>query len=303
MTVTPDAPEARPLARFLFEEVTEDESPLFKSGGQLADLLKAHVAAFHGRNAKSLATFIYAIVRGDRPLPENLRTGIEDLIRQRFAEADAQEAWIARFRQVIADLDTEAPDPSLADAGELWDAVVTLSMHAQTQFIITATPAETERLWQAEKLTRILEDRLDLASDATDLPTSTTYTFCFPDEETAGRFWKKIVAGIVKSGRATLKQVEARLTALNAGGALRVFCVPAIACGAPVVVFNPASAVSDGYTLFYHGEKKHEVSVARMDPEYLEFWTTNVYARLIDRMERPSANDAALSVKEITFSA
>lgn len=297
MTVGPNEPSVSPVAFFLFEEPHgPKERPLFRSATDLAEHIVENDVDYKDKKAKSVAAFILQITRGERPCPRNLNVAIKDAIRARVTPAKAATQAVERFEELLNAL-ASAPrlDPKLTDAGELWDAIVRLAGTAREQFIITSTPAEQERLWQAETLSNILLTRLNLLAEEFSLPEDIRYTFCLPTKGIAMRFWEEIYSDLARKFDGA--EVERRLKDLQKHEILRVLRVPEYLCGIPVVVFEPNDEeLSDGYVLMYHlKEPRNEVSVARLDRKTRDFWNTNVHRAIV----RESGN---VAVEPVPFS-
>lgn len=298
MTAFPSDASARPLVRLLFEEPAfpNDES-LFRSATELAEFIVAKHPEYAGKKPKNVATFIHQIARGERTAPDKLHEAIAMAIRARMPDANAQQPWLDRLAALLSG-DAHA-EPRVTDADELWTRILEHARTAREHFIITAQPAEARQpdapahdaeedvVGQAKQLAMILQERLNLLKPAAEFeaPSNVQYTFCFPDRNTATAFWTKLLDSMwyTTTPACTKEEAKRRLTLLNKQGVLRVLKVPEIACGCPMVAYEPTSAKPDAFVLFYFRREdegapaKQEVSIARMDRDYLNVWKKLVH--------------------------
>lgn len=296
MTAFPSEGSARPLARLLFEEPAfPDDEPLFRSATEIAEFIVANHPEYAGKKPKNVATFIHQIARGERTAPDKLHDAIAMAIRARVPEADAQQTWLDRLAALLSG--AAQAEPRVTDADELWTRILEHARTAREHFIITAQPAEAsqpdapehddeEVVGQAKQLAMILQARLNLLKSKAEfeVPQNVQYTFCFPDRTTGTTFWTKLLDSMWYTTPACTKQeaIE-RLTLLNQRRVLRVLKVPEIACGCPTVAYEPTSAKPDAFVLFYFRREdegaasKQEVSIARMDRDYLAVWKKIVH--------------------------
>ncbi|MEK6373244.1 MAG: hypothetical protein AABO58_11155 [Acidobacteriota bacterium] len=297
MTAFPSEGSARPLARLLFEEpaLPNDES-LFRSATDLAEFIVANHPEYAGRKPKNVATFIHQIARGERTAPDKLHDAIAMAIRARVPEPEAQEAWLDRLTALLSG--AAHAEPRVTDADELWTRILEHARTAREHFIITAQPAEARQpdapahddedvVGQAKQLAMILQERLNLLTPVAEfeVPSNVQYTFCFPDRTTGTTFWTKLLDSMwyTTTPACTKEEAKQRLTLLNERAVLRVLKVPEIACGCPLVAYDPTSAKPDAFVLFYFRREdegvpaKQEVSIARMDRDYLAVWKKLVH--------------------------
>jgi len=296
MTAFPSDASARPLVRLLFEEpALLNDQPLFRSATELAEFIIAKHPEYTGKKAKNVATFIHQIARGERTAPDKLHDAIAMAIRARVSDPEVQQTWLDRLAALLSG--AAHAEPRVTDADELWTRILEHARTAREHFIITALPAEARQpdapaqddedvVGQAKQLAMILQERLNLLKPAAEfeVPSNVQYTFCFPDRTTATTFWTKLLDSMWYTTPACTKpEAIKRLTLLNERDVLRVLKVPEIACGCPMVAYEPMSAKPDAFVLFYFRREeegapaKQEVSIARMDRDYLAVWKKHVH--------------------------
>jgi hypothetical protein len=279
----------------LFRTVAPDGSgqPLFPSMSGLIQEL-AHAPEYADK--KGLASFLSQIFKGSRSCPKALHDAILLAVDRRLSAtpAEIRQSWVDHVSSTLT------PDPDIEDdvlslnAEKLYYDIQMLASTAGEQFIITAKPAELIPSSRAEILTDILLIRFGLVPQRANKKqqwAATTakqphYRFFVDSIEAAQQFWKAIVNQIVeraaKSGqRVDVEGVKRRLQQLHREECLLVHVASPLMCGIPVVVFDPGDKDhSTGFTLFYHpgnANKAGPVSVARMDPEYLNVWRNLIY--------------------------
>lgn len=296
MTAFPSEASARSLVRLLFEEPAFPYGDaLFRSATDLAAFIVANHPEYASKKPKNVATFIHQIARGERTAPDKLHEAIAMAIRARVPEPDVQQAWLDYLGALLSG--AANGEPRVTDADELWTRILEHARTAREHFIITAQPAEARQpdapeqddedvVGQAKQLAMILQERLNLLEPVSDfeVPSNVQYTFCFPDRNTAISFWTKLLDSMWYTTPACTKpEAIERLTLLNQRGVLRVLKVPEIACGCPIVAYEPTSGKPDAFVLFYFRREdegapaKQEVSIARMDRDNLAVWKKLVH--------------------------
>jgi hypothetical protein len=246
----------------------------FKNAGELAVEIARLRPEY--KKSKSLASFLHQILEGDRHCPAALQEGIQDALRSRLAgeSESVRNQWLHRF---VSAMHARLPEP--ADARDTFDEVLVRARAAQEHFIITTRPAEQERHNpEAETLSAVLQERLGLLTETGVIPSDAPrYTFCLPSREKIIEFWRSVFRDIQSKTGLPASEVESRLCAVNKEH-LRVYQVPTILCGCPLVVFEPSSDAV-GFNLYYHATALGgiEVSVARLDKDYVADWKSFVF--------------------------
>lgn len=285
--------QSRLAYRLLFEEPAPDASggtPLFRSMGELATSL-AQVRDTD--RVKGLAAFLAQILReGQRTCPDEMIDQLKKVIKDRLQGQDEKTvaAWTHRLGRALEtdNLSRGGGKPLSAEA--LYGELLYLAETAEDHYIITALPAERVISQKAEALREVLIRRLDLADiGQSDLPPA-RYTFHLPTKPDCIHWWDSLITEVRSGSRAAGKQFDLEatrnyLTKLDDEDLLRVYYFEdqSSLCGCPVVIFDPGLSTLSGFNLYYYSDPAkgdYRVSVAKMDPAYLQQWKFLVYSPL-----------------------
>lgn len=299
-------------AKLLFETEVVGE-PLFKSSGDLARDIARQPNATR-TNEHALATFLGQIlVRGDRPCPDDLLDSISKAAKERASARHSPKSddLGRRIERALKAEKLAKSSPQPLGAEELYAELLDEAETAAHHFIITNKPVEQIRSRRTEALQGILLRRLgllDLVEDGKALAAPTTsYTFCLPTPEACLRWWRAVLGEMLSHRRLKIagssigtptdnrmerfRQLAAeRLGDLDDAGHIRAYSVNPLACGCPVVVFNPDSPEPVGFNLYYLADSfrgEDFVSVCKMGRSYVADWIENVYRILQDEVIIP----------------
>lgn len=267
----------------------ETKLPLFSSMGALATAL----AQVRGTDrVKGLAAFLAQILReGQRTCPEVMIEQLKTVVKDRLKGKSEKEIaiWTHRLERALVtdNLSRGGGKPLSSEA--LYGELLYLAETAEDHYIITALPAERVISDKAEELREVLIRRLDIAKlGQSDLPPA-RYTFHLPTKPDCIHWWDSLISevrsGVRKDGIPfDLEATRAYLKKLDNEDLLRIYYFEdqSSLCGCPIVVFDPISSALSGFNLYYYSEAKgdYQVSVAKMDPSYLQQWKFLVYSPL-----------------------
>ncbi len=303
----------------LFEQVVGDDNKLFNNPTVLA--IKMTEWKIHSSdNSASLASYLnQTFSRGKRSCSSELQEQLNKAIDIRFQESKVQNSksqsdlWKKRLARAIDADNADFAFPHPLNAKQLRYDFFEQAEYAEEQFIITSSPPEFVLNEDAVTLQNILLRRLGLI-DFEDRPESdepkVRYTFNFPSEEMAERWWWALYDAVEvqaernsQKGRASEEDIHGELKTLNEAGRLVVQVIKPELCALPIVAFDPTEGNASAYVFFYFDEIRNEggkaaqnsLSVAKLDRHAYMTWREAVY-RPIRRKRDP------IRPKEIKYS-
>lgn len=240
-----------------------------------------------------------------RPLSDNLRSAIHAAVRERLHDdPDEIPAVIAEIDAEFKDLASQMTYRDLANTDTTFSRMLNASEAAHEQVIFTFQPAEAvENDPSAERLRKELLERIGLVpSEEKATERKCKYRF-FVDREFAARMiWKTIFdAASTALGKSI---ADSRLEAIDVEEQLTIHVVDIRYCVFPCVVFDPNTAKSTGFVLFYEASSENQeratggtveektervlVSIAQMNPEAIALWKRSIY----ETVTNPSLTDS-----------
>lgn len=276
--------QTRLAYKVLFDEEGPGERPLFAGISDLAEEIQRLRASDRPKNLPSFLSQILNL--GLRSCPDSLIEGITRAVESRLQDepAEVREEWTARVRRALETDNRSRKSGEPLSAEVLYGELLLHAETAEEHYIITAIPAEEAISERAEPLREILLRRLHIIEADTSIRPTTRYTFCLPSEDDCTRWWNSLVREARQHSPNTQAQdIDKYLHLLDDHDYLRVFAVPPMLCGCPVVVFNPDKPNLAGFNLYYFSDpskSEYLVSVSKMDLQYLPKWKSLVHSQL-----------------------
>jgi hypothetical protein len=261
--------------------------PLFANGGKLADAIASIPKSAYAGRRDSVYALLMQVFRGDRSCPDDLEKLILQVIRNRLAKEPARviSLWIERARLAIHYQNINPYEFTSFDPDRIFKEMLADAEQARVHFIINfrtieeqAGTDEERAQGKAKALQSILIRRLHLHHfELVDVEPTTRYVFCLPTPRSAEYFWLGLFNAITKNNPVGLPLSEAkakeRINFLNKEF-LKVWVVPEIMCGCPLVVFNPQDGPSS-YSFCFHTNDR--VSIMKWDKDSISKWNMLVY--------------------------
>ncbi|MDE2829663.1 MAG: hypothetical protein OXN20_06070 [Gemmatimonadota bacterium] len=285
----------------LFEQAVGDDNKLFDNPTALA--IKMTEWKIHSSdNSASLASYLnQTFSRGQRSCSSELQEQLNKAIDIRFQESKVQNSksqsdlWKKRLACAIDADNADFGFPHPLNAIQLTYDFFERAEYAEEQFIITSYPPEFVLTEDAVTLQNILLRRLGLI-DFEDRPESdepkVRYTFNFPSEEMAERWWWALYDAVEvhaernsQKGRASEEDIHGELKTLNEAGRLVVQVISPELCALPIVAFDPTEGNASAYVFFYFDGIRNEggraaqdsLSMAKLDRHTYMTWREAVY--------------------------
>ena len=283
----------------LFEQDVGDDDTLFVNPANLA--IRMNRWGLHS-NPRNLAAYLNQIFsRGERScsseLQEQLNKAIDNQLEVKFQSGSKlrSDLWKKRLARAIEADNADFAFPHPLNAKQLTYDLFERAEYAEEQFIITSFPPEFVLTEDAVMLQNILLQRLGLINFEDEPNSDVRYTFTFPSEEMAERWWWALYDAVEANTErnsekgCTSKQdnsIHKALKNLNENRTLTVQAAksPEL-CALPIVAFDPTQGNASAYVFFYFDEIRNEggkaaqnsLSVAKLDRHAYMTWRETVY--------------------------